>query len=183
MAAKAIILKIRSHDRSDLHMHEKSIGMALEKQITARGGKCIATWADGTLTVFITGVEKSVLQELLNPFIETSRKHHRQLDIVESEQDLPLRYDLPESYSGPGSLRREKLTRKLILELPSGAFVVSNCYSNLRSVFAEKMGPPATRLAAWNRAVAAGAAQRLCQVLWNEEEFITASSPNPDHPL
>ncbi len=72
---------------------------------------------------------------------------------------------------------RKKLTWKLILELPTGVFVVSNLYPHGRSVFAEKMQAPEMRLSAWKRAVAAGAAHRLCQVLRTDEEFVKAAFP------
>ena len=82
---------------------------------------------------------------------------------------------LPPSNLTPHALIRQKLTKKLLLSLPNGAFVVSNCFAGPQSVFAEQLGPAETRLETWRRAVKARAAGRMCQVVWTESEFIKAS--------
>jgi hypothetical protein len=73
------------------------------------------------------------------------------------------------------ALIREKLTKSLLLSLPSGAFIVSNCFRPPQSVFSEQLGRPETRIGAWQRAVEARADGRLCQVVWTQSDFIKAS--------
>jgi hypothetical protein len=179
MNTKMIMVKLKSGDPSDLHLNEKSFGVDLQHRIAALGGKCIATWADETLTLFIQGIENSALDQLLGLFIEAARRHQRRLEVVQVEQELPAGRELPYAYSGPASIRREKLTKKLIFQLPPGVFIASNTYPNGRSAFAEKLEASDTRPAAWKRAVSAGAAHRLCQVLWTQEEFSKSAFPSP----
>ena len=82
---------------------------------------------------------------------------------------------LPSSNLIRHALIRERLTKKLLFSLPKGAFVVSTCFRSPQSIFAEQIGPDETRSEAWRRAVEAGAAGRLCQVVWTESDFIKAS--------
>ena len=71
------------------------------------------------------------------------------------------------------------LTKKLLLSLSEGSFVVSEWFSNIRSIFAEKLGPSETREDAWRRAVRAKAAGRQCQILSAESEFSRAKYHGP----
>lgn len=84
--------------------------------------------------------------------------------------------EVPVDFCQPGAIVRQRLTRKFLLSLPTGAYVVSNLYPNGRSAFAEQLGDGRNRMNSWNRAVAADAAQRLCQVVWTEEEFNKAAA-------
>lgn len=57
------------------------------------------------------------------------------------------------------------LTKKQLLHLPPGLFLVSNCMKTpVDSIFAERIAPKADRAAQWHRIVDAGANGRLCHV-------------------
>ena len=179
MTSKVIILTIKSQDPSDMHLNEKGFGTALQDAIQAQGGKCVAKWANETLTVYIENVDISTVRPLVKTYEDSAIKHRRRLNIMLVEQEAPSGFTLPLQYCGPGAIRIEKLTKKLFFQLPTGAYVVSSLYPNGRSAFAEQMGAPATRPDAWKRAVAAGAAQRLCQILDKGDDFSKTAFPRP----
>ena len=176
---KIVLLTVKSGDPSDLHLNEKSFGLELQKQIKARGGKCITRWENEFLKLIIQGVDKPAIDRLVAPFIDAARRNQRHMEIIITEQEMPDDYDLRDDVSSRFSVRREKLTKTLMLELPSGVFVVSNICPNGRSAFAEEIGAQATRLAAWKRAVAAGVDQCLCGIVGTKEEFIKIAFPRP----
>ena len=65
-------------------------------------------------------------------------------------------------------LKREKLTKKFLMQLPEGVYLVSNLYrSSNRKVnpdFEEKISPLSERNEQWKRIVEASANHRLCNV-------------------
>ncbi|HZR17839.1 MAG TPA: hypothetical protein VFE51_10975 [Verrucomicrobiae bacterium] len=179
MNSKLIVITIRFQNPSDMHLDEKSFGSDLQKSVAELGGRCVAKFSKETLTVFIQGLDVTAIRPLLQAYEECAMKHNRRLTVLLSEQEAPQGFALPDEYSGPGAIRREKLTKKLLFGLPAGVFVVSNLYPKGRSAFAEKMGAPDSRLDAWKRAVASGAAQCLCQVMEDPDDFIKAAFPRP----
>ena len=67
---------------------------------------------------------------------------------------------------------RHKLTRKYLMGLPEGLFLVSNLgLSPMQSSFAEKVVPLNLRKDQWNRIIEAGVDQRLCHVFESEKEY------------
>ncbi len=71
---------------------------------------------------------------------------------------------------------RHKLTRKYLLGLPTGVYLVSNCYRRVgpnksTPIFYEYVEQPEKRRFQWERIKAAGADQRLCDVYKSSEEF------------
>jgi tripartite-type tricarboxylate transporter receptor subunit TctC len=71
---------------------------------------------------------------------------------------------------------RHKLTRKYFLGLPTGVYLVSNCYKRVAPnkstpIFYEYVEQLAQRISQWERVKAAGADQRLCDVYRSSEEF------------
>lgn len=178
MSDKVIILKLKVHDPSDLLMNETSLGLSLEQAMRKLGGKCVARWADGELTVWTQGIDSQVINQYADAYFDCMRRHGRTVTVTQVEQEAPPNFELPERYLGPGAIQRERLTRTLILTLPIGKLVVSNEYIDGRSAFAEKMEAFETRLSAWKRVKAACADQRLCQVWETEDDFIKAKSPS-----
>ena len=59
---------------------------------------------------------------------------------------------------------RHKLTRKYLMSLPEGVYLVSNIFPTnpMQSRFAEKVAPPNLRKDQWNRIIKADVHQRLC---------------------
>ena len=71
---------------------------------------------------------------------------------------------------------RQRLTKKLLMKLPTGAFLVSNCYSRVgpdmvTPVFAETVAPLDDREWQWQRIREAGANGRTCEVHNTSEEY------------
>jgi hypothetical protein len=69
-----------------------------------------------------------------------------------------------------------KLTKKFFMSLPTGVYVVSNCYDTLRPghatpVFNEYVLPEDERRSQWGRIKAAYADQRLCDVYRSAEDY------------
>jgi hypothetical protein len=74
------------------------------------------------------------------------------------------------------STESHKLTKKYFWSLPSGVYIVSNCYRSVglgksTPVFYEYVEQPEKREAQWNRIKNTGANQRLCDVYQSSEEF------------
>jgi hypothetical protein len=68
--------------------------------------------------------------------------------------------------------KTEKLTKKFLLSLPKGVYLVSNAYVSLnKSVFAEYVEPLSTRDEQWKRIVASSASQRLCYVFKSQGDY------------
>jgi hypothetical protein len=80
--------------------------------------------------------------------------------------------------SGTKNTKRGKLTKKFLKELPEGLFLVSNLTDkNMNAVFAEAVSPQSARDDQWKRIVRAEAAQRLCHVFSNEQDYIEWLAP------
>jgi len=78
-----------------------------------------------------------------------------------SELDLPI---------------RQKLTKKLLMRLPAGSFLVSNCHKAIgpnmvTPVFAEKVVSLDDREWQWQRIKERGANGRTCEVYATSEEY------------
>ena len=73
-------------------------------------------------------------------------------------------------------IERHKLTKKFFLGLPSGVYLVSNCYKKVAPnistpIFHEYTEQPTKRISQWERIKTVGADQRLCDVYQSSEEF------------
>jgi len=67
--------------------------------------------------------------------------------------------------------QRQKLSKRLLMEITTGYWVVSNCFSEFNHfVFYEAVEPIAGRDEQWNRIKAARADQRLCNIFETKEE-------------
>lgn len=67
---------------------------------------------------------------------------------------------------------RHKLTRKYLMSLSEGLYLVSNLYLNpMQSYFAEEVAPLNLRKDQWKRIIEANAHQRLCYVFESEKEY------------
>ena len=176
MKTELVLWKVKFGDPSHPYIDRRCFGSGLRKEVAARGGTCMARWARETLALAILGIAPAQIADLVGPFLDAARKIWRRLDVVQIEKEVSPGFRLPDTPTWPANTRREKLTKKLMFELPTGAFIVSNRYfPHFRSVFAERLGPPESRTAAWQRAVATGTAHCLCQVVWTQDEFVQAA--------
>lgn len=67
-----------------------------------------------------------------------------------------------------------KLTKKILLAAPEGAYLVSNCFqgfSTTDSIFEEIVASPQARAEQWERVVTAKADQRLCRVFASQRDY------------
>lgn len=66
-----------------------------------------------------------------------------------------------------------KLTKKYLMSLPEGFYLMSNIFPTnpMQSRFAEKVAPLNLRKDQWNRIVKADVHQRVCHVFETEEEY------------
>ena len=70
----------------------------------------------------------------------------------------------------------EKLSKKLLMQLPTGVFLVSNCYMpmghrTVTPVFAERITALDDREAQWERIKDSGANGRNCEIHKNSESY------------
>lgn len=67
---------------------------------------------------------------------------------------------------------RHKLTKKYLMSLPEGLYLVSNIHENpMQSRFAERVAPLNIRNIQWNRIVEIDVQQNLCHVFETEDEY------------
>lgn len=171
-----VLVRIQFHRPFRCAMEMRSIGLTLQQEIESKGGKCIVTFENLVLEFAVTGLRPELVERTLQPYTRLLADNGGNAAIHQKDDAPSPSNGLPSPLRVPGALLREKLTRKLIVSLPSGAYVVSNIYPGGQSAFAEQLGPPRTREGSWKRAVAAGAAQRLCLVVWNADDFNAAAS-------
>jgi hypothetical protein len=85
-----------------------------------------------------------------------------------------------------------KLTKKFFMSLPSGVYVVSNCYDSLgpdrvTPAFNEYVVSQDERKSQWDRIKAAYADQRLCDVYCSVEDYKKVlqlrTAQSPGYPL
>ena|ERR1051326_8099240 len=153
----------------------RGIGYAIQGEAKKAGASCLAWWKDGVLTIAIQDMSPSMVARLATDFTRFVTGDGKAIEIIQRDEIPVPGGRLAESNLNPHALIRQKLTRKLLFDLPEGAFVVSNCFKGSHSSFAEQLGSAETRSQAWLRAVEARAAGRLCQVVWTESEFLAAS--------
>lgn len=79
----------------------------------------------------------------------------------------------------PGTTLRMHLTKRLLMILPTGGYIVSNCFNG----FAEVLGPRDTREATWRRILEHRANGRLCMLLASPEESPWDGSTGQDTPF
>ena len=91
--------------------------------------------------------------------------------VVEQQVDETPLPDVAAGEIPRGTVLRQKLTKKLLRLLPGGAYITSNLFSGGEEIFSERLGPPETCATAWRRAMLAGANNRLCRLLWTEDDF------------
>ena len=71
---------------------------------------------------------------------------------------------------------RQRLTKKLLMSLPTGAFLVSNCHRSIgidtvMPLFAERVAPLDDREFQWQRIKQCGANGRTCEAHATSEDF------------
>lgn len=79
---------------------------------------------------------------------------------------------------------RCKLMKTCFLQIPTGAYLISNCHANNgQPVFAERVVVPGNRQQQWQRIVKVRAAHRFCLITNSEADFKTMSGAFPRDPV
>jgi hypothetical protein len=63
----------------------RGLGLALKHQVEKSGAKCLAVWADSTLTITVEGAALPLVETLLNAFFESIRKNGGKLSMVQRD--------------------------------------------------------------------------------------------------
>ena len=150
----------------------ESLGLTLCDQASRQGGAGWAGWLEsGVLKVRIHRVPLDEIRTLLNANFASALEKAQKFSVVEQQlEEAPL----PNVAAGEipwGTVLRQKLTKKLLRLLPEGVYVTSNLFSGSEEIFSERPGSLETRETTWRRATLAGANNRLCRLLWTEDEF------------
>lgn len=149
-----------------LHM-----GFSLADQVKKSGGKARCLKIRDTITVELTGMGEANLHPLIDAFTASMSRRNESIGLcLERADDIDLNPD--ENSLAHGEFFRGKLTKRLLMSLPEGVFVVSNRIHSGQPVFAERLKPQNGREQQWATAVKAGAAQTTADVLWHEEDVL-----------
>ena len=69
-------------------------------------------------------------------------------------------------------IKTEKLTKRFLMELPEGVYLVSNVYEQKgKPSFAEKVSPLSERNKQWERILEVWANHRLCEVFKTKKNY------------
>ena len=157
----------------------ESLGLTLCNEAGKGGGAGWAGWLQlGVLKVPIQRVPLEEIRKWMKAYFTAAEKTARSVSVV---QQLAEKTPLPNVAAGEipwGTVLRQKLTRKLLKLLPEGAYVTSNLYGGGEEIFSERLGPLETRETTWRRATLADANNRLCRLLWTEDDFNGLSLSN-----
>lgn len=168
------ILLISPRQDFTSRFYAESIYLSLFETATPLGGVCWAGWLEsGVLRVRIQGISLDEIRSTLNVFLEGARSDGNSISVIEQQAEAT---PLPNVQAGEipwGTVIRQRLTKKLLMLLPEGAYLMSNLYSPKtgEEVFSEQLGSAETREATWSRAVLAGANNRTCRLVWTESDF------------
>jgi len=147
------------------------MGFALVEVVRQSGGTARCLRRPESVTVELTGMAQSELNALIDAFTDSMTLQNESISLcVEQVDDL---HSIPGGNSlAHGEYFRGKLTKRLLISLPEGAYVASNIVCSGKPVFAVRLTALNEREAQWIAAVEAGAAQRTCNVLWNAEDVL-----------
>lgn len=147
------------------------MGFSLAEQVRKSGGRARCLRQSSAVTVELSGMRREDLQTLIDAFTDSMSQRKETLRLSFEQRD-----GLPETHGDdsvlPGEYFRGKLTKRLLMSLPVGAFVVSNFMHSGQPVFAAKLGDQEEREQQWVLAVKADAAQRTCDVLWDSADVL-----------
>ena len=150
----------------------ESLGLTLCNQADRQGGVGWAGWLEsGVMKVRIHGAPPDEIRRWTTAYFAAVEKRAKSVSVIEQQaEETPL----PNIAAGEipwGTVLRQKLTKKILRLLPEGVYVTSNLFSGGEEVYSERVGPLETSENTWRRATVAGANNRLCRLLWTEDDF------------
>ena len=153
------------------------IGIALSFRDYARrhDGSAMAWHRRGTAVVAIQGIADVELDQMATACVHRLKADGAELVIqIRGNVPVPEGKKLGTSLAF-GSIIHERLTKRLLMMLPEGAYVLSTISKStnaFESVFTGPVGPRSDREAVWQRAVEVGADSKICHVVWSEAELV-----------
>jgi hypothetical protein len=149
----------------------QSLDDGLRKQ---HGGSCVGRVTDPITILEITAPSLDSFRELIDAYVEGEQRRGRRVRAVIVQKDGPILAPAQAAFARSLTPQHAKLTKRFFMSLPSGDFVASNVFGGpgVTPSFAEPVADSAdARTEQWERAVAAGAAQRTSHVFQRESEF------------
>ena len=130
------------------------------------------------MKVCIRRVPLEDIRRWTNAYFASAEKRAKSVSLVEqqAEEDAVARCCHWGNFLGYGPTA--KTHEKLLRTLPAGVYGTSNLFSGGEEIFSERLGPLETRETAWRRATHTGANNRLCRLLWTEEDVNGLSLAN-----
>ena len=148
----------------------EELGRALCKFVQAAQGPAAASWVENAVKIRIQNLPRAMIKLGIKVLIDSIVSAKTTLSIVEMKADIAsLPYISVQIPWGSVLSRPLRLSKRLLVLLPSQSYIVSHRNSNGCSVFAEKLGNK--REDAWRRAVATKAVGRSCYIAWSASHF------------
>ena len=146
--------------------------IALCRFVRDSGGQVWAGWIKGGFGVVlrIQNISRKLLKIGTGILINSAIESWKTLSLIERVvKATPLPDNSAEIPWGTVWLRSQRLSKRLTIQLPNGAYLVSRVATNGRSVFAVRIGKH--REALWRQAVEAKAVGKLCYISWSAPQF------------
>lgn len=163
---KVVRVCVESDCELDLDLNLLSLGNSIAKIIRAGRGYCVPLWLNHSLVLTVQNATSNEVESLLAPFIESAKRHHHNINIVQKDAAELQAELLSENYSGPGAYRWQRLTKAFFCNLDSGVSVHSTLLNNEgRSIFSVCTGARENlrqRTGQWQLAQRVRAAYRNC---------------------
>ena len=146
------------------------LGSTIQGEARKQGGEARVFRAADAVLFDVDGVSQADLDSLVSSLAEETIHDRADLKIIRSVRTT----DFPPTLI-KGEFLREKLTRKLLFELPHGAWLVSNLFPRT-GPWTAHISEHTDRQRVWEQAATHGAAQRLVAVVWSKEDVDSLST-------
>ena len=134
----------------------------------SEGGACWAGWVNEVVKLRIQGIPRWRLRIALKALFDAFLEDKTPLTLIEMSAEfapLPARESVPW-----GIIVEKRLSKRLLLSLPAGAYVTSVDRKG-RCRFCAKLGAKPMRETVWLSALISHAAHRKCRVAWSANQF------------
>ena len=145
------------------------LGWSFQGEARKRGGDGRVFRLPRSVQIDLEGVSESEIDVLVSCIAERIMKDKGDMEIARSVRTTKLP---PTVISG--EYLREKLTKKFLLGLPPGAWLVGNCFPS----WVAHLSHGTDRQDVWKHAVKYRAAQHLASVLWSKQD-VNVFAPAP----
>jgi len=140
------------------------LGSSFQGEARKVGGEGRVFRAPDRVIIDLDGVSQSDVDQMISTLATAVVQDKADVKIVQSVRTT----ELPQTVVR-GEFLREKLTKKLLLELPHGAWLVSNTFPRT-GPWTAHISEHTDRQRVWEQAANHRAAQRLVAVVWSKED-------------